>query len=54
MGRQPGFADSYELQPKWERPFTFTAVLTFPNGAHLKAAEIHRRGGRGGRMYGRR
>ena len=39
-----GFPDCYELQPALGAPITFTAVLTFPNGAHLKAAEIHRRG----------
>ncbi len=38
------FTDCYELQPALGAPITFTAVLTFPNGAHLKAAEIHRRG----------
>ena len=49
------FTDFYDLQPALGAPITFTAVLTFPNGAHLKAAEIHRaRRGAGARMSGRR
>ena len=36
------FRECYELQPRMGAPLTFTAVLTTPSGAHLKAAEIHR------------
>ena len=43
-GEGLGFRDCYEMQPRLGAPITFTAVLTAPNGAHLKAAEIHRRG----------
>jgi N-acyl-D-aspartate/D-glutamate deacylase len=38
------FRDTYELALGLDRPVTFTAVLTAPNGAHLKAMEIHRAG----------
>jgi N-acyl-D-aspartate/D-glutamate deacylase len=38
------FTDCYELQPAAGAPFTYTAVLTTPGGAHLKAMEIHRAG----------
>ena len=38
------FRDTYDLALGLERPVTFTAVLTAPNGAHLKAMEIHRAG----------
>ncbi len=34
----------YEMQPEIGAPFTYTAVLTSPEGAHTKAAEIHRAG----------
>ena len=43
-GDNLSFKDCYELQPRLGAPITYTAVLTFPNGAHIKAAEIHRRG----------
>jgi N-acyl-D-aspartate/D-glutamate deacylase len=38
------FRDTYDLALGLERPVTFTAVLTAPNGAHLRAMEIHRAG----------
>ena len=38
------FRDTYRLQPKVGVPFTYTAILTTPNGGHLKAMEIHRVG----------
>jgi N-acyl-D-aspartate/D-glutamate deacylase len=38
------FRDAYRLQPKVGVPFTYTAILTTPNGGHLKAMEIHRVG----------
>jgi len=37
-----GFTDCYDLQPKVGVPFTYTALLTTPNGAHEKAVAIHR------------
>jgi N-acyl-D-aspartate/D-glutamate deacylase len=43
-GEGLSFTDCYDLQPAFGAPVTYTAVLTFPNGAHLKAAEIHRAG----------
>jgi N-acyl-D-aspartate/D-glutamate deacylase len=36
------FTDCYKLQPSIGAPFTYTALLTFPGGYHLKSAEIHR------------
>jgi len=38
------FRDTYDLQLGLGVPVTFTAVLTAPNGAHLRAMEIHREG----------
>ena len=38
------FKDTYDLQLGIGVPVTYTAVLTAPNGAHLKAMEIHRAG----------
>jgi N-acyl-D-aspartate/D-glutamate deacylase len=38
------FADCYELQPRIGVPFSYTAVLTAPTGAHERAMEIHRAG----------
>jgi N-acyl-D-amino-acid deacylase len=38
------FRDSYDLQLGLGVPVTFTAVLTSPNGAHLRAMETHRAG----------
>jgi N-acyl-D-amino-acid deacylase len=43
-GKGLSFTDCYELQPAAGAPFTYTAVLTTPGGAHLKAMEIHRAG----------
>ena len=43
-GENLSFSDTYEMQPRIGAPITFTAVLTAPNGAHLKAMEIHERG----------
>ena len=36
--------DNYTLQKQIGIPFTYTAVLTAPNGGHLKAMEINRQG----------
>jgi N-acyl-D-amino-acid deacylase len=36
--------DNYVLQRQIGIPFTYTAVLTAPNGGHLKALEINRQG----------
>jgi len=38
------FSQCYDLQLRVGIPFTFTALLTLPNGAHNKAAEINRQG----------
>jgi N-acyl-D-amino-acid deacylase len=38
------FRDTYDLALSIGVPVTYTAVLTAPNGAHLKAMEIHRAG----------
>lgn len=38
------FSQCYEVQPRMGAPITYTAVLTTPTGAHVKAAEIHREG----------
>ncbi|HMK12747.1 MAG TPA: amidohydrolase family protein [Acidimicrobiales bacterium] len=43
-GENLSFTDCYDMQPSLGAPITYTAVLTVPNGAHLKAAEIHRQG----------
>jgi len=43
-GKGLSFTECYELQPAAGAPFTYTAVLTTPGGAHLKAMEIHRAG----------
>jgi N-acyl-D-aspartate/D-glutamate deacylase len=44
------FRDTYDLALGVGVPVTFTAVLTAPNGAHLKAMEIHR-GGPGANVW---
>ena len=36
--------DNYTLQKQIGIPFTYTAVLTQPNGGHMKALEINRQG----------
>jgi len=43
-GENLSFSDSYDLQLEVGVPFTYTAVLTTPGGAHIKAAEINRAG----------
>ena len=43
-GKGLSFTECYDLQPVAGAPFTYTAVLTTPGGAHLKAMEIHRAG----------
>jgi N-acyl-D-aspartate/D-glutamate deacylase len=43
-GDNVSFKESYDLQLEVGIPFTYTAVLTAPNGAHNKAAEINRQG----------
>jgi len=51
-GENLGFSEAYELQMQVGVPFTYTAVLTLPTGAHLKAAEINRAGwARGARVW---
>jgi N-acyl-D-aspartate/D-glutamate deacylase len=37
-----GFTDCYKAQEAIGAPITYTALLTFPGGYHLKSAEIHR------------
>jgi N-acyl-D-aspartate/D-glutamate deacylase len=36
------FRDAYELQPEIGVPITFTALLTFETGSHLRALDVHR------------
>ncbi|HEY6599079.1 MAG TPA: amidohydrolase family protein [Pseudomonadales bacterium] len=43
-GENLGFADLYELQPRCGVPFTFTALLTTPQGFHLRGLETHAAG----------
>ena len=51
-GENLSLADCYELQPKIGAPFSFTAVLTAPNGAHFRAMDIHRAGiAKGAKVY---
>ncbi|HVV37420.1 MAG TPA: amidohydrolase family protein [Acidimicrobiales bacterium] len=38
-----GFTDCYKVQPQIGAPITYTALLTFPGGGHMKAVDIHRR-----------
>jgi N-acyl-D-aspartate/D-glutamate deacylase len=37
-----GFGDCYRVQAEVGAPITYTALLTFPGGGHMKAVEIHR------------
>jgi N-acyl-D-amino-acid deacylase len=51
-GENLPFASTYELQRAVGAPFTYTAVLTTPQGQHLKAIDIHRDGwAAGGRVW---
>ena len=43
-GSNLSLRDNYVLQQQIGIPFTYTAVLTQPNGGHLKALEINRQG----------
>jgi len=43
-GSNLSLRDNYVLQKQLGIPFTYTAVLTQPNGGHLKALEINRQG----------
>ena len=43
-GSNLSLRDNYVLQKQIGIPFTYTAVLTQPNGGHLKALEINRQG----------
>lgn len=43
-GTNLSLRDNYVLQKEIGIPFTYTAVLTQPNGGHLKAMEINRAG----------
>jgi N-acyl-D-aspartate/D-glutamate deacylase len=43
-GDAMSFAEAYELQPAIGAPFTYTALLTFGGGAHMRMVEIHRAG----------
>jgi N-acyl-D-amino-acid deacylase len=43
-GENLSFADLYELQPRCGVPFTFTALLTTPQGFHLRGIETHKAG----------
>ncbi len=47
-GEQIGVADLYELQPQVGVPFTYTALLTTPSGAHKAMLELNRQGWAGG------
>jgi N-acyl-D-amino-acid deacylase len=43
-GENLGVAELYELQPKVGVPFTYTALLTVPSGAHKASLELNRAG----------
>lgn len=43
-GQNLSLAENYDLQKQIGVPFTYTAVLTNPQGGHLKALEINRKG----------
>lgn len=43
-GTNLSLTECYELQPEIGAPFSYTAILTSPTGAHMKAMEIHRAG----------
>ncbi len=43
-GEQLGVADLYKLQPKIGVPFTYTALMTMPSGAHRAMLELNRQG----------
>jgi N-acyl-D-aspartate/D-glutamate deacylase len=43
-GEQMSVDALYELQPKVGVPFTFTALLTTPSGAHRRTMELNRQG----------
>lgn len=43
-GQQMSIDDLYELQPRIGVPFTFTALLTTPSGAHRRTVEVNRAG----------
>jgi len=43
-GENLPFPECYDMQLKVGIPFTFTALLTLPNDAHIKGAEINRKG----------
>ncbi|MEY2471232.1 MAG: hypothetical protein QOK28_561 [Actinomycetota bacterium] len=37
-----GFTDCYKVQQSIGAPITYTALLSFPGGGHMKAVDIHR------------
>ena len=43
-GDAMSFAEAYQLQPSIGAPFTYTALLTFGSGAHMRMVDIHRAG----------
>ena len=43
-GEQVSPADLYNMQPSVGRPFTYTALMTMPNGLHRTMAKLNRRG----------
>ena len=43
-GTSLSFSDCYEMQPRVGVPFTYTALLTTPQGSHNQMVEIHKRG----------
>ena len=43
-GEGMSFSDSYDLSIELGAPVTYTAILTTPTGAHIKAMDIHRDG----------
>jgi N-acyl-D-aspartate/D-glutamate deacylase len=47
-GEQIGIGELYQLQPDIGRPFTYTALMTMPNGAHRMMLDINRQGWQAG------
>jgi N-acyl-D-amino-acid deacylase len=43
-GERIGLAELYELQPKYGMPFTYTALMTMPSGAHRSMTALNRHG----------
>jgi N-acyl-D-amino-acid deacylase len=43
-GEKIGLAELYQLQPKYGVPFTYTALMTMPSGAHRSMTALNRDG----------